>query len=182
MKIVKTKIQDVVELVPDVHRDRRGYFAEVYRRSELPVAIGDAVCVVQSNASVSMKGVLRGMHGMFRGSQGKLVGCPFGEVLDVAVDLRPGSPTYGLHHSVTLDGREMRQVYVPPGFAHGFLALSEVAVVTYSCTRYWRGEHDFTIVWNDPALGIAWPVDEPLLSAKDQAAPLWAEAMQAADR
>ncbi len=173
MRVVPTAIPDVLVVEPRVFGDQRGFFFESWNRSALREAGIDAD-FVQDNHSRSARGVLRGLHYQIRHPQGKLVRVVAGEVFDVAVDLRRGSPTFGRHVAITLSAENKRMLWVPPGFAHGFCVTSESADFLYKTTDYWHPEHERTLLWSDPALGIAWPVDgAPLVAAKDAAgAPL----------
>ena len=169
MRIEPTAIPDVLLVEPDVHGDARGFFFESYNRRALSAAGIDAE-FVQDNHSRSRRGVLRGLHYQIQHAQGKLVRVAEGEVFDVAVDLRRRSPTFGRHVALTLSAANRRMLYVPPGFAHGFIVTSESADFLYKTTDYWHPEHERTLLWNDRALGIAWPAGiEPILAAKDVA-------------
>jgi dTDP-4-dehydrorhamnose 3,5-epimerase len=169
MRIEPTAIPDVLLVEPDVHGDARGFFFESYNRRALSAAGIDAE-FVQDNHSRSRRGVLRGLHYQIQHAQGKLVRVAEGEVFDVAVDLRRRSPTFGRHVAMTLSAANRRMLYVPPGFAHGFIVTSESADFLYKTTDYWHPEHERTLLWNDRALGIAWPAGiEPILAAKDVA-------------
>jgi dTDP-4-dehydrorhamnose 3,5-epimerase len=169
MKIEPTAIPDVRLVEPDVHGDARGFFFESYNRRALAAAGIDAG-FVQDNHSRSRRGVLRGLHYQIEHAQGKLVRVAEGEVFDVAVDLRRRSPTFGRHVAMMLSAANRRMLYVPPGFAHGFIVTSESADFLYKTTDYWHPEHERTLLWNDRALGIAWPAGiEPILAAKDAA-------------
>lgn len=156
--------------------DDRGFFAEIYKRSEF-AANGIPQTFVQDNYSFSMRGILRGLHYQKHPkAQGKLVAALRGEIFDVAVDIRRGSPTYGKWVGRVLGGEQLNMLYVPPGFAHGFCVLSEHAVITYKVTQEYAPECDRGIIWNDPQIGIEWPVAEPVLSAKDSRLPRLAQA------
>lgn len=170
MNIVPTKLPGVLVLEPRVFTDARGYFLETYHRSHYEAA-GIAAVFVQDNVSHSIRGVLRGLHYQHPSAQGKLVFVLEGEVFDVAVDIRPDSPTFRHWFGVTLSADNNRQCYIPPGYAHGFVATSERAKVCYKCTAFYQPKEEGSILWNDPDLGIDWPVAEPVLSPKDQAAP-----------
>ena len=174
MDVIKTDIQGVVIIEPRVFRDARGYFFESFSQREFDEKVAP-VRFVQDNESMSSYGVVRGLH--FQKppcSQGKLVRCVRGKVLDVAVDIRKGSPTFGQHVAVELTGENHRAVFIPRGFAHGFAVLSETAVFQYKCDAFYAPETEGAIAWNDPALGIDWkiPASEAKLSAKDKANPL----------
>jgi dTDP-4-dehydrorhamnose 3,5-epimerase len=167
----RLSIPEVVLVKPRVFRDDRGYFFETYKKSVF-LAGGIAEDFVQDNHSYSTRGVIRGLHYQ-KGphAQGKLVRCDTGRILDVAVDIRRGSPTYGKWVGAKLSDRNQCMLYLPPGFAHGFLVLSESAEVSYKCTCEYSPEHDRGIIWNDPDIGIDWPVSSPVLSPKDAAHP-----------
>jgi len=169
MRVDPTAIPEVVVVHPKVFGDERGFFLESWNRRALASA-GLDVDFVQDNHSRSRRNVLRGLHYQLQRPQGKLVRVVAGEVLDVAVDLRRSSPTFGRHVSVVLSERNKDALWVPPGFAHGFLVLSESADVLYKTTDYWHPEHERTLLWSDSALGIAWPLHgAPILAAKDAA-------------
>ena len=169
MRVVPTAIPDVLVVEPRVFGDQRGFFFESWNRRALREAGLDAD-FVQDNHSRSARGVLRGLHYQIRHPQGKLVRVVAGEVFDVAVDLRRGSPTFGRHVAITLSAENRKMLWVPPGFAHGFCVTSEPADFLSKTTDYWHPEHERTLLWSDPALGIAWPVDgAPLVAAKDAA-------------
>jgi dTDP-4-dehydrorhamnose 3,5-epimerase len=171
MKVARTALPGVVVIEAQLFRDERGCFSETWSQARYAGA-GLPECFVQDNASASRPGVLRGLHLQHPEPQGKLVTVVAGEVYDVAVDVRLGSPTFGRWVAVTLSAETGRQVYLPPGFAHGFVVTSsEPAVVTYKCTSYYRVQCDLSIAWDDPELGIQWPVRNPLVSAKDRGAP-----------
>ncbi|MBS2025264.1 MAG: dTDP-4-dehydrorhamnose 3,5-epimerase [Deltaproteobacteria bacterium] len=177
MKLHRTEIDDVVVLEPDVFRDARGFFLETYHQAKY-VAQGLTAPFVQDNHSRSSKGTLRGLHAQRKNPQGKLVRAVRGEIWDVAVDLRPGSKTFGKWAAATLSEDNFRQIWVPPGFAHGFCVLSDVAEVEYKCTTLYDRADEIGVLWNDPAIGIPWPVQEPLLSSKDLALPTLAGLME----
>ena len=169
MKLIATAIPDVWVIEPKVFGDGRGFFFESYNRRVLS-ELGLAGEFVQDNHSRSVKGVLRGLHYQIEHAQGKLVRVVSGEVFDVAVDLRRSSATFGKWVAVTLSAENKRMLWIPPGFAHGFQTLSESAEFLYKSSDYWYPEHERCIVWNDPDLAIAWPLDgEPQLAAKDRA-------------
>ena len=149
-------IPGLVEIQPKVFGDSRGYFFEAWSERDYAAA-GINLPFVQDNQSQSTRGVLRGLHFQRQYPQGKLVRVIEGEVFDAAVDIRPGSPTRGNWHAVVLSGAKQNQFYIPPGFAHGFLVLSETAVFTYKCTDFYHPEDEGGIMWNDPAIGIKWP-------------------------
>lgn len=169
----RTKIDGVYIIEPKVFGDNRGYFMETYNKEQLDEA-GFNMIFVQDNESKSNKGVLRGLHFQRKNSQGKLVRVTKGEVFDVAVDLRIGSPTYGHWEGVVLNDENKKQFYIPEGFAHGFLVLSDEAVFNYKCTRLYWPEYDGGVMWNDPDINIEWPLDRIeniLLSEKDKVHP-----------
>jgi dTDP-4-dehydrorhamnose 3,5-epimerase len=157
-----------------VHTDARGSFREVWRASDADGDGPDAT-FVQDNVSVSRRGVLRGLHFQHPASQGKLVAVIDGRIFDVAVDIRRGSPTFGAWDGVELSASNGRQLWIPPGFAHGFQILSESASVLYKCTAYYEPPAEQTLHWDDAEVGIDWPLADPILSAKDAAAPLLRE-------
>jgi dTDP-4-dehydrorhamnose 3,5-epimerase len=164
-----TSIPDVLLIEPRVFEDARGFFFESWNRRAFAEAGIDAD-FVQDNHSRSQRGVLRGLHYQIEHAQGKLVRVSAGEVFDVAVDLRRSSATFGPHVAISLSARNRRMLYIPPGFAHGFLVVSDVAEFLYKTTDYWYPAHERTLLWNDAALGIAWPAHvEPLLAPKDAA-------------
>lgn len=163
---------------PRIHGDERGFFYESFHQQQFDAAIGHHVGFVQDNHSRSSRGVLRGLHYQLPPqAQGKLVRCVAGEVFDVAVDLRHGSATFGQHYGTLLSAANHRQLWIPEGFAHGFVTLSEHAEVLYKATAYWSPQHERALRWDDPQLAIAWPLCDSLqLSARDRAAPLLADA------
>ena len=169
-KFIETKIKDLYIIEPKVFGDNRGYFMETYSKKDFDEA-GLTMTFVQDNESKSSKGVLRGMHFQTKHTKGKLVRVTKGSVYDVAVDLRKGSPTYGQWEGVLLTDENKKQFYVPEGFAHGFLVLSDEAVFNYKCTDFYAPEYDGGLLWNDPDVGIEWPlegIEEVLLSEKDK--------------
>jgi dTDP-4-dehydrorhamnose 3,5-epimerase len=176
MRAIPTDLPGVIVVEPVVHRDSRGFFLETYHARRYRDA-GIAATFVQDNHSRSMRGTVRGLHFQVRRPQGKLVRALFGEMYDVAVDVRRGSPTFGRWVGAHLTAENFRQIYVPPGFAHGFCILSEVGEVEYKCTELYDPEDELGIAWNDPQVGVQWPVAEPLLSAKDKAAPRLADVL-----
>ncbi len=180
MHVVPTSIPDVKLVEPRVFGDARGFFFESWNARALAEA-GIAASFVQDNHSRSARSVLRGLHYQVQHAQGKLVRVVAGEVFDVAVDLRRSSPTFGRHVAVRLSADDKRMLWVPPGFAHGFCVVSESADFLYKTTDYWHPEHERTLLWNDPALGIDWPLDgPPTIAARDAAgAPLAAAATYA---
>jgi dTDP-4-dehydrorhamnose 3,5-epimerase len=169
-KFIETKVKDLYVIEPQVFGDQRGYFMESYNKKDFFEA-GLTMEFVQDNESKSKRGVLRGLHFQTKHTQGKLVRVTSGEVFDVAVDLRRGSPSFGKWEGVLLTEENKKQFYVPEGFAHGFLVISDVAVFNYKCTDYYSPEYDSGILWNDEEVGIEWPlegIDEILLSDKDK--------------
>jgi dTDP-4-dehydrorhamnose 3,5-epimerase len=171
MNVIKCDLADLLVIEPDVFGDHRGFFAESWNRQRYREA-GIDFDFVQDNFSFSRRGTLRGLHFQNPTAQGKLVSVWQGEVWDVAVDLRRASPTFGRWHGVTLSADNKRQFFVPPGFAHGFVVTSDTALFHYKCTAAYSKEHERGFRWNDPALGIQWPVTDPILSTRDAAAPL----------
>ena len=176
MRFVPTALPEVVRVEPDVHRDARGFFVETWREQRWSEG-GIPGPFVQDNHSFSCRGALRGLHAQLARPQGKLARATEGEVFDVAVDIRVGSPTFGRWTGVTLSGENCRQVYIPPGYAHGFCVLSDRAHFEYKCTAFYDPDDELTLAWNDADLAIAWPVQAPLLSAKDAAGRRLAEVM-----
>jgi dTDP-4-dehydrorhamnose 3,5-epimerase len=177
VKAVPTAIPDVLVIEPDVFGDARGFFFESWNRRAFADLVGRDVDFVQDNHSASARGVLRGLHYQVRQPQGKLVRVVAGEVFDVAVDLRRASPTFGKWVSERLCAENHRMMWVPPGFAHGFLVLSERAEFLYKTTDYYAPQHERTILWSDPALGIPWPLaGEPVVKHKDAAGARLADA------
>lgn len=166
MNFVPTALPDVVVIEPKVFADARGFFMELFHVERFRTA-GLDLSFAQDNFSRSKKGVVRGLHFQEPRPQGKLVRTLRGRIWDVAVDVRQGSPTFGRWVGETLDDENRKALWIPPGFAHGFCALSDEADVEYKCTSLWAPDCERTLLWNDPALGIAWPVDNPILAAKD---------------
>ena len=177
MKIIETSIPDVLLLEPTVHGDARGYFMETFREAWFKEN-GIDLRFVQDNQSLSAQGTLRGLHYQLRQPQGKLVRVVSGELFDVAVDIRKDSATFGQWVGEILSAQNKRQLWVPPGFAHGFYVVSESAELYYKCTDYYCPEHEHSLLWNDSAVGIEWPLlnDSPVLSGKDGAGLLLADA------
>ena len=171
MKIIETTLPEVIILEPKLHGDSRGFFLETYREDTLH-EFGINQRFIQDNHSRSTRGILRGLHYQLTQPQGKLVRVSRGGVFDVAVDVRSGSPTFGQWCGATLDEESMRMMYIPPGFAHGFVVLSDVADFIYKCTDYYHPESEQGILWNDPAIGIKWPITDVQLSDKDQNNPV----------
>jgi dTDP-4-dehydrorhamnose 3,5-epimerase len=171
MKVIETSLPGAVVIEPQVFGDARGFFYESYNKDKYSKA-GITAEFVQSNVSRSGKGVLRGLHYQWPNPQGKLVSVLEGEVFDVAVDIRRGSPTFGQWAGVMLTAENHRHFWIPEGFAHGFCVLSDFATFTYQCTALYDAAADASVRWNDDQIGIDWPVSQPLLSAKDEKAPL----------
>jgi len=177
MKATPLAIPEVILIEPKVFGDDRGFFFESFNQAKFEAAIGRQVTFVQDNHSRSVKNVLRGLHYQIQQPQGKLVRVVQGEVFDVAVDLRKSSPTFGQWVGEILSAENKRQLWVPEGFAHGFVVLSNTAEFLYKTTDYYAPEHERCIAWNDPAIAIQWPLDDaPALSAKDQQGKLLAAA------
>jgi len=177
VKATPTAIRDVLVIEPRVFGDARGFFFESWNRRAFAEAVGRDVEFVQDNHSASERNVLRGLHYQVRRAQGKLVRVVAGEVYDVVVDLRRSSPTFGKWVGERLSAENRRMLWVPPGLAHGFLVLSERAEFLYKTTEYYAPEHERSLLWNDPALGIDWPLEgEPLLKPKDAAGTPLAQA------
>ncbi len=171
MKIKTLNIPDVLLIEPDVFEDARGFFMETFRENEFRESVAD-YRFLQDNHSKSSQGILRGLHYQIKQAQGKLVRVTAGEVFDVAVDLRKDSPDFGKWTGATLSSENKLQLWVPPGFAHGFYVLSDKAEFIYKCTDYYAPEHERSIKWNDPDLAIDWPIisgTKPILSSKDEA-------------
>lgn len=174
MNIAHTRVPGVLIVEPKIFGDQRGFFCETYQDQRY-ASRGIGTRFVQDNISRSSGGVLRGLHFQNPKSQGKLVSVLRGRVLDVAVDIRVGSPTFGQHAAVELNDENRLQVWVPRGFAHGFVVLSDVADVFYKCDEYYSPSDEYSVRWNDPALRIDWGIDTPTLSARDAKAPALAE-------
>jgi len=177
MKITETAIPEVLVLEPVVHGDNRGFFLETFRKSWFE-ARGLQLDFVQDNHSRSGQGILRGLHYQLNKPQGKLIRVTEGEIFDVVVDLRQSSPTFEQWVGVTLSEENKLQLWVPPGFAHGFYVTSEMAQIVYKCTEYYSPVDDRSLIWNDESIGIQWPLidGQPILSDKDQNAPSLKEA------
>ena len=167
MQITKTPLDGVLLIEPKVFKDPRGFFLESYQEQRYRDA-GIDVSFVQDNHSCSSKDILRGLHVQLSNPQAKLVRVVEGSVFDVAVDLRKDSPTFGKWYGVELSAENFRQLFVPVGFAHGFCVTSERAQFEYKCSNYYNPKHELSILWNDPAIGIRWPVSAPILSPKDE--------------
>lgn len=171
MNATRLAIPDIIVFEPKVFGDDRGFFFESFNQKVFEEVVGRSVSFVQDNHSRSVKGVLRGLHYQIQQSQGKLVRVTHGEVFDVAVDLRKSSETFGKWVGVHLSAENKKQMWIPEGFAHGFVVLSESAEFLYKTTDYWAPEHERSLAWNDPTVAIEWPISEqPALSAKDQKA------------
>ena len=170
MKILPANIPGLLIVEPDVYGDNRGFFTETWHRNRY-AELGIDRIFVQDNLSRSMKGILRGMHFQIMHPQAKLVQAISGELFDVAVDLRPGSATFGKWEGVVLSDKNMRQLYIPEGFAHGFCVLSDTALFSYKCTDFYAPGDEGGLLWSDPDIGIEWPVNEPILSDKDRVHP-----------
>jgi dTDP-4-dehydrorhamnose 3,5-epimerase len=177
MKVAATAIPGLLLLEPAVHEDARGFFFESFNQKRFNDATGLSVRFLQDNHSYSSRHVLRGLHYQLRRPQGKLVRVVAGKVFDVAVDLRRSSPTFGKYFSNVLSAANKKQLWIPEGFAHGFLVLSDGAEVLYKATDYYAPKDERCLIWNDPAIGIDWPKDgEPIVSAKDQSGLPFSEA------
>lgn len=177
MKVIATSLPAVKIIEPTVFADPRGFFYESFNARNFAAEVDSAAQFVQDNHSRSLKGVLRGLHYQIQHPQGKLVRVVAGEVFDVAVDIRRSSPTFGKWVGAYLSADNKRQMWVPPGFAHGFCVVSECAEFLYKTTDYWYPEHERTLLWSDPVLGIEWPLEgEPRIAAKDAAGRLLADA------
>jgi dTDP-4-dehydrorhamnose 3,5-epimerase len=176
-KVTAAALPEVIIIEPEMFTDDRGFFYESFNAREFRDRVDARVEFVQDNHSRSARGVLRGLHYQIEHPQGKLVRVVEGEVFDVAVDMRKSSPRFGHWTGVRLSAENRRQVWIPPGFAHGFVVLSEWAQSLYKTTDYWHPEHQRSVAWNDPDIGIEWPIDfEPVLSAKDAAGARLADA------
>jgi dTDP-4-dehydrorhamnose 3,5-epimerase len=170
MNVIKTRLSDCVIIEPEVFGDERGFFLETFQTKRYEDLAGITLPFVQDNHSRSSKGVLRGLHFQKNKPQGKLVRVVRGKVYDVAVDLRKASPTFGMWESVILSEENKTQFWIPPGFAHGFMVLSETADFEYKCTDYYDPQDEYSLLWNDSALSIPWPSKYPRLSDKDAGA------------
>jgi dTDP-4-dehydrorhamnose 3,5-epimerase len=170
MQRLETSLPGVCELRPDVFEDARGFFMETYHQQKLKT-LGIEGCFVQDNHSRSVKGTLRGLHYQLHHGQAKLCRVVEGEAFDVAVDIRLGSPTFGRWSAVTLSARTHNMIYIPPGFAHGFLALTDSVELLYKCTDFYFRDDEHGIAWNDPHIGIQWNISAPLVSQKDAKLP-----------
>lgn len=170
MEVIKTNLEGLLLLNPDVHEDQRGYFLETFSKENYK-DLGIKDNFVQDNLSKSIKGTLRGLHYQLESPQAKLVRVVRGKVFDVAVDIRSGSDTFGKHFSVILDDLTNNQLYIPKGFAHGFCVISEEAIFEYKCSDYYEPNDQLGLIWNDPSLEIDWPIERPLISLKDHKLP-----------
>lgn len=175
MSIIETPLAGVLLIEPKQFHDHRGYFFEVFRESTFS-EVDPNLTWKQDNCSFSHKGVLRGLHYQWPNPQGKLVQAMQGEIWDVAVDIRKGSPTYGRWHAEILNESNRRQLWIPPGFAHGFVVLSDGALVHYKCTEYFQAENDGGILWTDPEIAVEWPTQDVIISDKDRNLPLLSKA------
>lgn len=177
MNVVRTKISDVLVIEPKVFGDDRGFFFESFNEKQFAATIGRPVSFVQDNHSRSSRGVLRGLHYQIQQAQGKLVRVVAGTVFDVAVDIRRSSPTFGQWVGAVLSAENKKQMWIPEGFAHGFVVTSDSAEFLYKTTDYWAPEHERCIAWNDPGIDVEWSLDTPpILSGKDQNGVLLADA------
>jgi dTDP-4-dehydrorhamnose 3,5-epimerase len=168
VRAITTDLPGVLVIEPDVHRDERGFFLETYHVEKYR-ALGITETFVQDNHSRSVAGTIRGLHVQVGHPQAKLIRVLRGTVCDIAVDVRRGSPTFGRWVAITLDADDFRQCFIPRGFAHGFAVLSDVAELEYKCSDFYHPQSEVGIAWNDPALGVIWPVERPLLSPRDRA-------------
>ncbi|MCS2171726.1 dTDP-4-dehydrorhamnose 3,5-epimerase [Scandinavium sp. TWS1a] len=175
MKVIDTKIHDVKIIEPKVFGDNRGFFLETFQQNRYQSELNIGHDFVQDNHSRSSKGVLRGLHFQTENPQGKLVRVVRGEVLDVAVDIRKDSPTFGVWESVILSEDNKKQFWIPPGLAHGFIVLSDIADFEYKCTQYYDPTSEQCLLWNDPFLNIDWLLDHPILSEKDKVGKKFSE-------
>ncbi len=176
--VTPTSIPDVLIIEPKIFHDDRGWFFESFNEKDFSAAVGQSVTFIQDNHSSSKKGVLRGLHYQMEQTQGKLVRVCHGAVFDVAVDLRLSSDTFGCWVGVDLSAENKKQLWIPPGFAHGFITLSETAEVLYKTTDYWDVSSEKCIVWNDPTLNIKWPLNAPILAEKDLIGVSWDQAVK----
>jgi dTDP-4-dehydrorhamnose 3,5-epimerase len=174
MNIITTSIEGVLIIEPEVFEDSRGFFMETYHRDRYMTS-GINRVFVQDNLSYSVHGTVRGLHYQIRNSQAKLVQVISGEIFDVAVDIRPDSPTFGKWTGFHLSGQNRRQLFIPEGFAHGFCVLSEIAYFLYKCSDFFAPDDEGGILWSDPDIGIDWPVEHPIISEKDKQYPCLAE-------
>jgi dTDP-4-dehydrorhamnose 3,5-epimerase len=170
MNIITTSIEGILIIEPQTFEDRRGFFMETYNQSRY-VKAGVNEIFVQDNLSYSLKGTVRGLHFQIENPQAKLVYVITGEIFDVAVDIRPGSATFGQWAGIHLSDKNRRQLYIPEGFAHGFCVLSDTARFSYKCSNFYAPEDEGGIIWSDPDIGIRWPVENPIISEKDKQYP-----------
>jgi dTDP-4-dehydrorhamnose 3,5-epimerase len=174
MKVIRTELQGLLIIEPEIFKDQRGFFLETYQQTRFYES-GIPHRFVQDNLSFSVKGTLRGLHFQVTRPQAKLVQAVTGEIFDVAVDIRPASETFGKWSGTVLSEDNQRQLFIPRGFAHGFCVLSKFAHVTYKCSDFYNPQDEAGILWSDPAVGIDWPVENPIVSQKDRALPLLSE-------
>ena len=174
MKVINTSIPGVIKIQPKVHLDQRGYFFESFKTTDF-LSHGLPTSFVQDNQAKSAKGVLRGLHYQLKYPQGKLVWVSKGKILDVAVDIRQNSPTFGQYESAVLDDEDHTRFYIPPGFAHGYFVISDSAIFQYKCTEKYYPDDEYGISWSDKTANIQWPVNEPILTDKDMAFPQLAD-------
>ena len=167
MEFKETPLEGIKIIKPSVFEDQRGFFFESYNRKDYKKILGKNISFVQDNQSKSKKNVLRGLHFQIKKPQGKLIRVLKGKILDVVVDLRKDSKSFSNSYSIFLTEESKEQLWVPPGFAHGFLVMSEYAEVSYKTTDYWYPEYEKTLVWNDPSVSVDWPINNPLISEKD---------------
>lgn len=172
LKVEKTPLEGLLVIEPLSFEDARGYLAETYHQ-EIYRQFGVSCDFVQDNQSYSIRGVLRGLHAQLKYPQAKLIRAVFGEIFDVAVDVRPQSPTFGQWHGDYLSGANLKQLFIPEGFLHGFCILSETAIVHYKCSALYAPDDQWGVLWNDPELGIGWPIQTPSLSEKDKKNMSW---------
>jgi dTDP-4-dehydrorhamnose 3,5-epimerase len=170
VRFLPTELPEVVLIEPDVHRDERGFFLETWHARKYAES-GIPEQFVQDNHSKSCRDTLRGFHAQSRHSQGKLVRVLWGEIFDVAVDIRVGSPSFARHVCVRLTAESFRQLWIPPGFGHAFLVLSEEAEIEYKCTEFYDPSDEIGFIWEDPVVAVSWPIDDPILSERDRGAP-----------
>jgi dTDP-4-dehydrorhamnose 3,5-epimerase len=175
VNLIETSLPGVLIIEPKVHGDRRGFFVETFQLERYRETAGIALPFVQDNHSHSQRGVLRGLHAQKRHPQGKLVRAARGSIFDVAVDIDASSPSFGRWVGATLSDENHRQLWVPPGYAHGFVVLADGTDVIYKCTDYYHPEDEIGVIWNDPRIAIEWPIDNPMLSKKDAELPTLAE-------
>ena len=170
MQVLKTTLPGVLIIEPDIHKDSRGFFKETFQIDTYKKA-GIDLSFVQDNFSRSKKGTLRGLHFQAKHPQGKLVSCSFGQIFDVVVDINPLSDTFGKYFSIELSDFNNLQLWIPPGYAHGFCVLSDYADFQYKCTDFYVPKYETGIIWSDPDIGVIWPIKNPIISDKDQKLP-----------